>query len=218
MRSRELWVAAWVLVAVVAGAPSAWAGDALDKPAFTATGAELLAAAKKAPAGDWPAVVLRSDDVRSVDDDGKVVSRWRWVFVVRNQSAVDDWGTLSSTYRPFYQDKPVIRARVIAPDGTVSELDQTLITEAPEVEESATVFSDSRVIQAPLPRLQIGSIVEEEITTTDREPILAAGSVELIRIGSTVPVLSTRIDLSAPLSRKAIHVARKLPSGIKAKH
>jgi tetratricopeptide (TPR) repeat protein len=216
MRSRGRLVLAGVLVLFTA-AP-ALAGDALDKPAFTATPDELLAAAKAAPAGDWPVVILRSDDSRAIGDDGKVVSRWRWVFVVRSQAGVDGWGTLQSTYRPFYQDRPVVRVRVIAPDGTVTELDQSLVSEAPEVEHAPNVFSDSRVVQAPLPRLQVGSVVEEEITTTDREPVLAAGTVEMASIGAAVPVLTTRIELTAPVKRKAIHIARKLPKGAKLQH
>ena len=105
-----------------------------------------------------------------------MVERWRMVFVVRTQAGVDDWGTLSSEWSPFYQDKPAVRIRVIAPDGTTSNLDPSLIHDAPAVEDSPAVFSDRRVLQMPLPRLQIGSVVEEELITTDREPLSKAGT------------------------------------------
>jgi hypothetical protein len=114
--------------------------DPLDKPWFTATPAELLAAAKGATAGDHDAVILREDVVISYDAAGRGEERTRLVFAIVAPSAVDGWGTLSLSWAPFYQDKPAIRARVIAPDGTVAEFDPSLIHDAPAVNESPTVF------------------------------------------------------------------------------
>lgn len=109
------------------GAPGVpGASDALDKPAFTATPAELLAAGKVAPPGDWPAVVLREQTDTSYDELGRATVRERWVYVVRTQVGIDGWGTVRAAWRPFYQDKPVLRARVIDPAGNVAELDPAL--------------------------------------------------------------------------------------------
>jgi tetratricopeptide (TPR) repeat protein/transglutaminase-like putative cysteine protease len=197
--------AAVVVCAAVPATATAGAGDALDKPAFTATAKELLAAAGAAPAGDWPVVVLREDVHATFDADGKEVRRWRMVFVVRSQAGVDTWGTLVGGYRPFYQDRPVVRARVIAPGGTIAELDPTLVTDAPRYEESATVFSDARNIEAPLPRLAVGAVVEEEIVITDRIAMLAAGTTDGVGFGNAVPTASTVITVSAPI---ALHLKR----------
>jgi tetratricopeptide (TPR) repeat protein len=203
---------------VCAAAPStarAGTGDALDKPAFTATAKELLAAAAAAPAGDWPVVVLREDVQASFDADGKQVRRWRLVFVVRSQAGVDTWGTLVSGYRPFYQDRPVIRARVISPGGAVTELDPALVTDAPRYEESATVFSDTRNVEVPLPRLAIGAVVEEEIVTTDRVAMLPAGMTDTLAFGSSVPTTTTVITVSAPIALHLKRAEHGLPVGAK---
>lgn len=205
-----------VCVAVLHG--SSHAGSALDKPAFTATPAELLAAAKSPSPGDWPVRILRDDTEISFDERGRATRTWRMVFVIQTQAGVDDWGTLSTAWSPFYQDKPVVRARVISPKGTVAELDGSLVSDAPLVATSATVFSDRRALHVPLPRFEIGSVIEEEMITKDREPILAAGSVETVWLGAGVPTAATRVVLSAPSGLKARQVAKGLPAGAKPRH
>jgi transglutaminase-like putative cysteine protease len=204
---------AFALVVVVWGG-TAHAADPLDLPSFTAPVPDLLAAARAAPAGDWPVVVLREESERTFDAAGRMVERWRMVFVVRTQAGVDDWGTLSSEWSPFYQDKPAVRIRVIAPDGTTSNLDPSLIHDAPAVEDSPAVFSDRRVLQMPLPRLQIGSVVEEELITTDREPLSKAGTASRFYFGAGVPVQSSRLTISAPADRPLRVVGRALPAGM----
>jgi tetratricopeptide (TPR) repeat protein/transglutaminase-like putative cysteine protease len=195
-----------------------WQSSALDKPAFTATPAELLALARAAPAGDWPVVVLREQSDTSYDDASRATVRSRWVFVVRTQAGVDDWGTIRTQWRPSYQDRPAIRARVIDPSGAVAELDPALITDAQTTGSAPNVLSDRRHIDAPLPRLQVGAVVEEEVATTDREPLLAVGDVTVTGLGSDVPTSSTVVSYSAPATRKAHHVERQLPRGVRVRH
>ena len=214
------------LAAVAAAAPSGSPprqtpqpqSSALDKPAFTATPAELLALARAAPAGDWPVVVLRDQCDTSYDDASRATVRSRWVFVVRTQAGVDDWGTIRTQWRPSHQDRPAIRARVIDPSGAVAELDPALITDAQTNGTATNVISDHRHVDAPLPRLQVGAIVEEEVVISDREPLLAIGDVAWNGFGNDVPTSSTVISYSAPAARKAHHVERQLPRGVRSRH
>ncbi len=197
---------------------SAAAGTAVEKPAFTATPAELLAAAKTSTAGDWPVSILREDHDVSFDERGRETHRWRFVFVVRTQGGADDWGTVSAAWSPFYQDKPSIRARVIQPDGTSVMLDPSVLSDAPVVEKSSAVFSDQRSLHAPLPRMQIGAVVEEEVTTVDREPILATFGESMVWLGNWAPTESVRITLSAPTASKAHMVMRALEAKVRPRH
>ncbi|MGH2897339.1 MAG: DUF3857 domain-containing protein, partial [Solirubrobacteraceae bacterium] len=109
----------------------------LDRPAFTAAPSELLALASAAPAGDWPVVLLRDQHDVSYDDKGRATVRWRMVFVVRTRAGVDGWGTARAEWRPFYQDRPQVRARVIEPAGEVAELDPSLVVDAPATQPGA---------------------------------------------------------------------------------
>src|SRR5215208_3546454 len=152
MRGR-FWVG--VLVTCLRSSTSiAVADPVLDRPAFAAEPGELVALARAATAGDWPVVILRDQHDISYDDHGRATVRWRCVFVIRTRAGVDGWGTVRSDWRPFYQVKPSVRARVIDPTGGVAELDPTLVSDAPATQVGPYVFSDRRRIQAPLPRLQ----------------------------------------------------------------
>jgi len=210
------------MVGVVLGLPArpvaADVDKALLKPAFSATPAELLATVSSAPAGDWPIGMIRQENQIRFDVQGRAVTRWRVVFVVRSQIGAEEWGTLAHHWQPFYQDKPVVRARVIEPGGKVTDLDQSLIHDAPAVEAAPSVFSDRRRLEAPLPRLQIGAVVEQEIVTTDRVPLLSAGTVDTYLVGGSLPIASSQIQFSAPKNRKAKIVARSLPAGFKPRH
>ncbi|HWO25521.1 MAG TPA: DUF3857 domain-containing protein [Kofleriaceae bacterium] len=202
------------------GAPAAQAGGPtpLEKPAFTATPAELLAAAKAAPAGDWPVVVLRHDAEISADEQGRFAHRIRKVYVVRTQAGVEWWGAIQWKWSPYHQDRPRVRARVIEPGGAVTELDPKLVTDTPEISMSPTIYSDRHRLAAPLPRLAVGAVVEYEIIATEHQPRLAAGDAELFGIGGPVPTSSLQVVLSAPAARKAKLFAHDLPGGAKPVH
>lgn len=194
-----------VFVAVATGLAAA---GPLDKPAFTATPAELLAAARAATPAGHAVAVLRDDVSFTFDERGRVEKRYRTVFTVVAPSGADDWGTIGLDWQPFYQDKPTIRARVVNADGSVTDFDPALMHDAPAVNESPTVFSDRRDLTAPLPRLAVGAVVEEEFVFTDREPLLAAGTVHWIGPLRSMPVPRKVITISSPATRKATVVTR----------
>lgn len=211
------WAGVLVLGSWLAAGSIATADRALDKPAFTATPGELLALGKAAPTGDWSFVVLREQREVSFDDQGRATVRLRWVHVIQDEEAVEQWEAVHATWRPSFQDRPVIRARVIAPTGSVAELDPALVTDS-SVQRSSNPGSARRYLHAPLPVLQIGAVVEHEIVTTDREPLPGGGGADSMVIGNEVPTSSTVISYSVPAGRKVHRVERKLPAGVRARH
>ncbi|HEX7839066.1 MAG TPA: DUF3857 domain-containing protein [Kofleriaceae bacterium] len=229
----RFWVGMFVVSSVASGwasgtslaapptAPKATADRALDKPAFTAAPGELLALGKAAPTGDWSMVVLRAQRDVSYDDQGRATVRARRVYVVQagagGDDDDDDDDAIHAEWHPSYQDKPVIRARVITPEGKAVELDPARITELPGSQRAANAAGDRRYLQAPLPPAKPGAVVEQEIVTTDREPP-PAGTADTTPIGSGVPTSSTVISYSAPVAARIHHVERKLPAGARVRH
>jgi tetratricopeptide (TPR) repeat protein len=191
------------------------AARALDKPAFTATPGELLELARVAPTGTWSTAVLREQRDVSYDDRGRATIRWRFVYVVQSRNELDDHA-LATEWHPSYQDRPVIRARVIAPTGAVAELDPAKVIEPP-VEPHAP--PDHRELEAELPATPIGAVVEWEIATSDREP-RPGGSVDTAVIGDPRPTASTVISYAGPAAASArIRVVeRRLPPGTRTLH
>lgn len=189
-----------VVLAVLCGVVRWAAADtAVEKPSFTATPAELLAAAKTKPAGTEDAFILREESQTTFDDAGRSTFRARRIFVITSQAGVDDWGWLSVYWMPTYQDKPKLRVRVINPSGAVAEIDPSQITE------KAVTDSLRRELDVQLPALVVGSVVEQEVVTADREPMLGGGDMELANVVDEVPVVSLRAIFEAPVKRK-LHI------------
>ncbi len=206
------WIAASI---VCASFGLAAAESALDKAPFAATPAELLAAAKGTPA-DVDVAVLRQDFDVAFDDKGRATQRWRLVFVVKDQDAVYDWAELSATWHASFQDKPVVRARVIDPTGKVEDLDPAQLTDSPTVPGARP--SDSHELQGPLPHLAVGSVVEEQITTVDREVPPGGGSFVMMQLGMWgTPIATSRVRLSSPDKRKLQIALRGLPATVRPK-
>ena len=108
-----------------------------------------------------------------------------------------------------------MRVRVVDPNARVSELDPTSLTDHPSIS-GAQGTSDLRELQAPLPRLGVGSVVEEEITTVDRDVLPGGGQLARLGIGTYgVPTLTTRLRVTSPAAKKLPLVVRGLPASVK---
>ena len=189
----------------------------LDKPALTATPSELLAVARAAPVGDGPVTMLREQRDISFDDAGRMTTRSRMVFVVRARSEQAGWQRVEAAWSPSYQDRPVLRARVIDPSGSVTALDPAELAEVPPSRTSSPA-TERRALQAWLPSFPIGGVVEQEVVTTDREPRFATGSLDVEELRSPTGAASFVLSFSAPAARKVHHVERKLPAATRVSH
>ncbi len=169
-----------------------------DSAPFSGTPQQVLAAAAKVAPPDAELVILLEESRYQFAPDGTSTSTHRRVYRVVAQSAIEDWSTVSSVWAPWYEDRPTIQARVITRDGTVHQLDAAAISEAPAPEESLDIFSDNRVIRAPLPAVAEGSVVEQVITRKQRSPIPGAGMADAFEFGSWVPIQKARLVIDAP--------------------
>ncbi len=84
------------------------------------------------------------------------------VFKVLTQKGAEEWDSVSISWEPWHEERPIIKARVITPDYAVHELDAKTITDAPAREDDSSLYSDRLVLRAPLPAIAPGSVVEEE--------------------------------------------------------
>lgn len=181
-------------------ATSSFAAEPWDSGAFAGTPADVLAAAAKVAPADADLVILLEEQRHTYAEDGSATTTQRLVYRVIEDSAVEDWGSVSSIWAPWYEERPIIEARVITRGGTVHQLDTAAISEAPAPEASLEIFSDNRVIRAPLPAVAAGSVVEHVITRRQRSPIAGAGSADAFNFGSWVPVQKARLVISSPES------------------
>jgi hypothetical protein len=186
----------------------ALAADPWDAPPFTADPKALLEAAKKVNAGEHDVVFLLDEETTSAEADGRVHTRLHDVFSVVTAKGVEALDSRSVAWAPWYDERPVIRARVIGADGTVHTLDPKSITEASAGYERS-IFSDQRVLHAPLPGVAAGSIVEVEIELLGKSVIPGAGKTGLFTFAGDKPEEVVRLTLEGPAGSFAPHIVNK---------
>jgi hypothetical protein len=123
----------------------------------------LLDAAKRIPILEsQPVLILLEQHQVVIDEGGRITSKVRKVFRVANEDALEEWASVAQEFRPWHESKPELRARVIGADGAVHWLEAKTIADSPAQEYDQSIFSDRRVIRAPLPAVAVGAVVEQK--------------------------------------------------------
>jgi tetratricopeptide (TPR) repeat protein len=191
-------VAVLAVVIVLCGS-SVFASDPWDAAPFTSDPKELVAAAEKVASGDAGFVVLLDEANYSFEADGKSHTTQRHMVRILDDSAIEGLGTIEVPWAPWYNDRPTVQARVVSKDGTVHTLDAKAITEAP-AREDLDIFSDNRVLRAPLPGVAVGSVIEYVIEFNGNNPIADAGASDIFVLGGYAPTQRTRMTIDGPAS------------------
>lgn len=187
----------------LAAAALLWAGGGAEadwsrRTAFTVPGPELLQVSKDlAPVDGMSVLELLEDTQITFDPEGRRVTRYRYVFRVDHEAGLDGWRTIGAIWKPWNQDRPELRARVITPDGRVHDLDPATIGESP-FQDDTKVFDDRKRLAAPLPQLCVGALAEVQVVTRELAPAFAVGSLVSMVLRQPVPVLQTRVLVEAP--------------------
>jgi tetratricopeptide (TPR) repeat protein len=143
--------------------------------------------------------ILVEDESYTFDEAGRIAHVWHVVYKVLTQKGAEGWDSLSVSWEPWHEARPVIKVRVIAPDFSVHPLDPNAITEKPAREGDYKIYSDGKRLHAPFPAIAPGVVVEEEFTGSETEPFFASGRVGQISFGrERIPVAHSSVVLDAP--------------------
>jgi tetratricopeptide (TPR) repeat protein/transglutaminase-like putative cysteine protease len=187
-------------------------GNELEETHFSPDAAALYQRVSQvSPTAGADVLFLNDEEMVVFDNEGRAVRSRYFLYKILTQRGVEGWGDISSSWEPWHEERPILRARVITPDTTIHALDAKTITDAPEKENEDNVFSDRRVLRAPLPAVAPGSLVEEELVSTESAPFFGAGTVERFYFGSSVPVQHTRLILDAPATLPLRYEIQLLP-------
>jgi tetratricopeptide (TPR) repeat protein len=193
----RLRVAVFAAVVILCGSV-VFASDPWDAAPFSSDPKELIAAAEKVPS-DVGFVILLDEAHYSFEADGKSHTTQRHMFRIVDDSAIEGLGTIEVPWAPWYNDRPTVQARVVSKDGTVHTLDAKAITEAPS-REDLDIFSDNRVLRAPLPGVAVGSVIEYVIDFNGNNPIGDAGASDMFLFGGYAPTQRSRMIIDGPSS------------------
>lgn len=171
----------------------------LDGPAFSETSKAIQAAAASIKAEPLMSVTVLFEQERYLlTADGRTTQTHQMVYRIEDKAGVEEWNQTAVGWDPWFQQQPVIKARVIGADGKVSELDAHTLTDVPAKNESEDTFADSRIYKGPLPAVAVGSIVEQETVVTDKSPFFAGGGIYRTYFSRAVPVVRSRLVIEAP--------------------
>jgi len=196
-----------------ASAPGFAADDPGSAAHFSLEAKAVFTAASTVTAPDGTDVVVLEDQETVVfDAEGRSVHTTYTVFKVLTQKGAEGWADVSMGWEPWHEKRPVLRARVITPDFALHDLDPNTVSDAPARQDQSDLYSDSRVLRAPLPAMAPGSVVEQEWTEQETAPLFSAGSVGRYYFGRiATPVQHSRLLLEAPSSLPLRYVTQLLP-------
>ncbi len=120
---------------------------------------------------------LLEETVVHIEADGRHCEETRTIYRILSEAGIETCGSVSCEWSPWHQDRPLLQARVINDANDAVELAPHEVVEgSPQQEEG--IYSDRRSLQAPLPAVRVGSLVETYSKTTDSRPAFAAGTVD----------------------------------------
>ncbi|TNF71146.1 MAG: DUF3857 domain-containing protein [Acidobacteria bacterium] len=194
-----LLILALVLALPAAGADeTTWLGSAFELDA-----ADLLEEARQSTKGETASVaVLLAESTHDLDTNGRRTYRHRLVYRILGEQALSGWDKVESNWTPWRQERPTMRARVVTPEGQEHWLEPDTIAERPASGGADDIFDDRRILEAPLPGLSVGAVVEEEVTVRETTAYYEPGSVttEMLMMGA--PIYEGRVTVEAPASTK----------------
>jgi tetratricopeptide (TPR) repeat protein len=172
-----------------------------EAPAFSASPQDIKSAAAKINSERYSSATILSDEIFvSIDEASRVTYRSHFVYRVESSEAMPWASIIEAKYSPWHQKKPDVRARVIAADGMVSDLNPNVLTEAPAHDRRPNIYEDERILSGPLPSVSVGCIVEEQIVTEDTAPLFSAGIMRRILVGYDDPTIRTLVEIRGPTS------------------
>lgn len=182
-------------------------------PHFTIDAKDLYQeASEPARAEGVNAAVLDDEESYSFDGAGRSIFTEYTVYKVLTLQGAEGWSSISVTWEPWHQERPLVRIRVITPDFAVHDLDLNTLADAPAQDGRSNIYSDRRVLRGPLPAVTPGAVVEQEIVVRESTPYFSAGTLGRYYFGRvSVPVHHSRFTIESPNSIPLHYVAQLLP-------
>ncbi|HEX7808790.1 MAG TPA: DUF3857 domain-containing protein, partial [Thermoanaerobaculia bacterium] len=100
------------------------AAEVWDGAPFSSDPKALLAAANavKPAKPEEGVIILLDENVVRFEADGRATSTQRLIYRITDESQVDGWATIETSWQPWYHEHPQVDARVVTADGAVHRL------------------------------------------------------------------------------------------------
>lgn len=170
-----------------------------DAPPFSLSSQDLQHQADAGSQGvNNQAVILVDDEHWTFHADNTIERKRHVIYKILASSAVQSWGALQDRWEPWHEQRPSFRARVVTVDGAAHELDPKTVIDGPAGTNEPLAYSDTRIVQGPLPAIEVGSVVEFEESEAFT-PLLGGLSFRGM-VQEAVPVRFSRLIADYPAS------------------
>ncbi|MCP3978008.1 MAG: DUF3857 domain-containing protein [bacterium] len=188
-----LWLALWADSGALAKTKS-W-----DRPAFSVEPKELARQVSEISAGPSDGVVAALFEFEFVlHSDGRTDRRTRSIYRIVSAAAVEQNSGVDVAWRPGFQQRPRVKARVIAADGTVFHLDPESLRSYSASNAGPLLYDDVEYLRGPLPGASVDSIIEIECSVTSVKPFFPGGFMTRTSFGRRIPFQRQRLVVDAP--------------------
>jgi tetratricopeptide (TPR) repeat protein len=181
-------------------------------PLFSSDPKAVIEAADRRPASaDVGIVILDLQTTIRFLAGGRTQFSQRTVYRLLNETGVERLSKLSQPWAAWRTDKPSMRARVITKDGIPHLLDPNTVTETGVPTQVKDLYTDVKVLTAPLPAVAPGAVVEAEVQNQDRETVNPGGVLEPFTMYGDVAIQFLKITLEVPADGSFHMVGRRMP-------
>jgi transglutaminase-like putative cysteine protease len=188
---RGSWLGPWVLSGVITVMTSCGPAREAEYPPSPSVARALNTAEK-------PVRVLDLELRYQFDEKGNWTETVRHRYQIKNRRGVEHWASVEAGWSPWYMERPRLSAQVLDPDGTIRKLEPATIAESARYPDVPDVYSDGRLLRAPLPGVRVGSIVEETIVQKTTRPFFAGGSSFDVTLQGSVPRNKVQVVIDLP--------------------
>lgn len=149
-------------------------------------------------ASGYPVEVLEARARYVFSADGAQTHTETVRYRILSMDDLGPWAAVSATWSPWFQARPELSAKVTRLSGASFELDLQTASEAPVESGQRGLYTDRRRLEAPLPGLATGAIVERTVVVKDTQPFLRGGSLARFGFGASVPLASSVLEVEVP--------------------
>lgn len=144
------------------------------------------------------------------DEQGRWTRTFRRKVRILSQDALETWDNIEHSWRPWFEERPSVRALVRDPQGAAHPLDPRTISVSSSRAADANLYTDEMTLRAPLPAVTVGSQIEEEYVSKAHRPFFDGGYVfrELVAVNS--PIRQIKVTFDVPESVPARYEVRGL--------